>query len=128
MPQEEVQDAGRAEHESVGVVLGFFGRKLPRLTRAPAKERHQHIGNVRRALAPALFPQHAMSLEIDLADARQTVALTRAIDAEFRRRCGERASQVLLRNGGSALALRDAQPPECNARRAVTPPIRARPM
>ena len=58
MPQEEVQDTGRTEHESVrvGVSRRLVGRKLPRLTRASAKERHQHNGNVRRALTPALLP------------------------------------------------------------------------
>jgi hypothetical protein len=125
MPQEEVQDTGRTEHESVGVGVSrrFVGRKLPRLTRASAKERHQHNGNVRRALTPALLPQHAIRLEIDLADARETVALTKAVAAQLRGRCAERSSQVLLRNGNSALGLRDAQPAECNAGRSVTPPI-----
>ena len=125
MPQEEVQDAGRAEHESVGVGGGVVRQKLPRLTRASAKERHQHIGNVRGALAPALLPQHAIRLEIDLADARETVALTKAVAAQLRGRCAERSSQVFLRDGSSALGLHDAQPAECNAGRSVTPPIGA---
>jgi len=100
-----VQDAGRAEHEAVGVGCGFAGQVLPRLTRAPAKERHQHTGNVRRALAPALLPQHAIRLEIDLADACETVALTKAVAAQLRGSCAERSSQVLLRDGSSALRL-----------------------
>src|ERR1700683_3996568 len=122
MPQEEVQDPGRAEHESVGVGRGFVGRRLPRLMEAPAKQRHQHIGNVRRALTPALLPQYATRLEVDLADACETVALTEAVAAQRRRRSAECHSQVLLRNAGNALGLRDTQPAECNARRSMTPP------
>jgi hypothetical protein len=76
MPQEEVKDPGRAEHESVGVGRAFVGRIVPRLMQAPAKQRHQHISNVRRALTPALLPQHAIRVEIDFADACETVALT----------------------------------------------------
>src|SRR5947207_15612383 len=124
MTSQEVQDAGRAEHELISVGSGFAGRMLPRLPRAPVKERHQHIGNVPRAITPAPLPQHAIRLEIDFADARETVALTKAVTAQLRRTCAERSSQVLLRNGSSALDLRDAQPAECNAGRSVTPPIR----
>ena len=92
MAQEEVQDPGRTKHESADVGRGFIGRTLPRLTRAPAKERHKHIGNVRRALTPTLLPQYAIRLEIDLADARETVALTEAVATQFRKRCAERSS------------------------------------
>src|ERR1700680_4648429 len=96
--------------------------------RAPAKERHQHIGNVRRALTPALLPQHAIRLEIDFADASETVALAKAVAAQLRRRCAECSSQVLLRNGRSAVGSRDAQPAECDAGGSVTPPIRGSPI
>jgi len=79
MPQEEVQDAGGTEHEPISVGRALGGGEQPRLTRAPAKQRDQHIGDVRGMLTPALFSQHAICLEIYLADACETVALTSAV-------------------------------------------------
>src|SRR5215472_14113304 len=125
MPQEKMQDAGAAAHESVGLGRGGIRRRLPRLARAPVKKSHQHIGNIRRALPPALLFQHAMRLEIDLADARETVALPQAVAPQLQWRGRESASQVLLRDDSGALSLRDAQPAERNAGRSVTPPDRA---
>jgi hypothetical protein len=44
-------------------------------------ECHKHIGNILRTLTPAFLAQHATRLEINLADARETVALTKAVTA-----------------------------------------------
>src|SRR5579872_2424898 len=124
MPQEEVQDASRTEHEAVGLGKWRVGRLLPRLRPARAEERHQYIGNLCRPLTPALLPEHAIRLEIDVADARQPVALPKAVTTQVRRRSAERASQALLINGTRALGLRDAQPAKRDAGRPVTPPVR----
>jgi len=124
MSQQKMEDAGRAEHEAVGGGLGFVGQIVPRLMRAAAKERHQHIGDVRGALTPALLSEHTMRLEIDLADTRETVALTETVAADLARNCAKCSPQVLLRNGRSALRLRDAQPAERDTGCPVTPPMR----